>query len=213
MYFLNFSDFAHQAYHNLCLSDKRIVMFFNIYIMRMAIKSYKNMDSLLKFAENFVLLTKEAKRGRKPKRTRNRKDIKKDLERARKAYSESKDNVSSLSREIKKLTAKLEQCTNDMNEARDSVMNYHDYLRNMDISGAGEIHGDNNDVSYVIDKKKFDISFAEDGTYELIPAGKKKEKETEHKLGLADDSKSDESTDENNSDDINWIEDFEHIFN
>lgn len=179
------------------------------------------MDNLLKFAEQFVSLAKESKgkRGRKPKKVRNRKDIEKDLAFAKKRYSKSKTDVDSIKDQIVTLNSQLEQASSDMNSARDTMVNSHKVMKGMDLSGASMVQGDNDDVSYVIDKKRYDISFAADGSFELVPATSKKnksddkpdDKEIDDSLD-ADDDAYDDSDDMDDSDDINWVKDFESLF-
>lgn len=182
----------------------------------MAIKSYRNMDDLLKMADEFASLIKEAKgkRGRKPKKMRNRKDVEKDLAFAKKRYSKSKADVSFVKDQIDKLQSQLENSTSDMNDARDAMVDSHKIMKGMDLSGASMVQGDGADVSYVIDKKRFDISYSDDGSFSLTPAGKKKEdKNQANDANLADDSLDlDSAEDSDDANDINWVKDFETIF-
>ncbi len=170
------------------------------------------MDNLLKLAEKFEALTKEAaekvaKRGRKPKKLRSRKDLEKDLTGAKKRYSKSKGDVDEARTQIAKLQKSLQQSETDMNSARDSIMGSHKLMKGLDLSGAAAVHGDNNDVSYVIDNKRYNVNFSDDGTFNVTPWSSKRKGDT----NSADDAEKD-SDDSNYSDD-DWAADFSTLLN
>lgn len=175
------------------------------------------MDDLLKKANQFESLAKKAARGRKAKTKRNRKQVEKDLHSAKKRYGKSKTDVDDAKAQIANLQKSLAKAESDMNSARDCMVNSHKALKGMDLSGASEVHGDGDDVSYVIDNKRYDLSFSDDGSFELTPAGKKRADS-----GAADDKPAeeksndidlvDDSLDFSDSDDINWADDFSSLF-
>lgn len=164
------------------------------------------MDNLLKMANQFESLAKEAARGRKAKTKRSRKQVEKDLHFAKKRYGKSKSDVDEARTQIVNLQKNLAKSEGDMNAARDCMVDSHRAMKGMDLSGASEVHGDGADVSYVIDNKRYDLSFSDDGSFELTPYGKKKS------VNDADDGKEKDSDDSDNSDDINWADDFSSLF-
>jgi len=174
----------------------------------MVIKGYKYMDNLLKMANQFESLAKEAARGRKAKTKRNRKQVEKDLHGAKKRYGKSKSDVDEARTQITNLQKHLSKSQGDMDAARDCMVDSHKAMKGMDLSGATEVHGDGSDVSYIIDNKRYDLSFSDDGSFALSPYGKKKA------VNDADDGnkETDALDDSLDSDDINWADDFSSLF-
>jgi len=89
----------------------------------------------------------------------NRKSIEKTLSKATELYNKSKALLDDAKDEKAKLDKIIEEETGKLKSYRKDIMNCHDYLKNMDFSGAKELKVDNDDVAYVFDGKPFHYDF------------------------------------------------------
>lgn len=127
----------------------------------------------------------------------NRKTIEKNLSKATELYNKSKDVLDSAKEEKAKLEKIIEEESSKLKGHRKDIMDCHDYLKNMDFSGAKELKVDNNDVAYVFDGKPYHYDFE---TGEKKPYGHWKREQR-----MANEPVQDENavSDENDANDAN----------
>ncbi len=105
------------------------------------------------------LFLKLAKKDKSLSGKLNRKTIEKTLSKATEGYNSIKKVLDEANSEKLQLEKVIEEKTQELKEHRKNIMNCHDYLKNMDFSGAKELKVDNDDVAYVYDGKLFHYDF------------------------------------------------------
>lgn len=120
---------------------------------------------MLKLASKYEALAKSAKKSN----DRSRKDLSKDLDRAKKSHEKASNLAQIAQGQLDKMQKELESAKSEMEAARKTIMRCHELMRGMDLSGASSVKDSGDDVSYVIDGKEHYVNFADDGGVEAIP--------------------------------------------
>lgn len=150
------------------------------------------MKNILSIAEQFEQMTKTAG-------SMSRKDILKELEKAKKEYGKHKERHDSSHAQAANLQRDVADAKDKMLSTRKTVLRNHDLLRNMDLAGVDEVkfHGD--DVAYIKDRKPFSAKFDAEGNVSLSPY--KKQTITTETVTAPDDK----DEDKNESDDYDFL--------
>jgi len=145
---------------------------------------------ILTLAEKYESLTETASL-KKTAAGLSRKDIAKQLDKAKKEYQHHKDRHDAADAQKSTLERDCMDAKDKMLAARKTVLRNHDLLRGMDLSGADEVRFRGNDVSYVKDKKEYNAKFDHEGNCSLTPY-----KRHEDKADAKDEKKEEEKEDE-----------------
>lgn len=100
-----------------------------------------------------------------------RKKILKSLEKAKADYSKSKAELDKLEKELQKIQKAFDVLQKQCSDHKKEMIKFHKIVQKMDLSGASDavFYKDQNDISYIIDGKEFDLSLSEDGDLEKTP--------------------------------------------
>lgn len=100
-----------------------------------------------------------------------RKKILKSLEKAKTDYSKTKSELDKISKELEKTQKAFDALQNKCSEYKKEMIKFHKIVQKMDLSGASDavFYKDQNDISYIINGKEFDLSMSDDGDLEKMP--------------------------------------------
>ena len=151
----------------------------SIGIFRHYTEKDKIMRDLQRLADEFEALTKTAGG------SLSRKDIAKQLEKAKKEYQAHKARHDDSKTKMDALQVDVADANDKANNARKDVLKYHYILKNMDLSGADEVKHFDDDIAYVRDKKMYLVTVDADGNCKMTdyekPAKKSKKEEKAEK--------------------------------
>lgn len=101
----------------------------------------------------------------------SRKKILKSLEKSKSDYSKTKSELDKISKELEKIQKLHNSLLDECSSHKKEMIRLHKIVQKMDLSGASDavFYKDQNDVSYVIDGKEYDISLSDDGEMEKMP--------------------------------------------
>lgn len=123
----------------------------------------KKNNILSTFNDNLLKMAGKNKVGRKK--------ILKSLEKAKTDYSKTKSELDKVSKELEKIQKTFDILQSKCSEHKKEMIKFHKIVQKMDLSGASDavFYKDQNDISYVINGKEFDLSLSDDGDLEKMP--------------------------------------------
>ncbi len=99
-----------------------------------------------------------------------RKQMMRDLEKAKVKHKKLKEAVDIMDAQDSKLRTQLDSARKDLNQTRSSILTLHNALQGMDLSNADDVvFYDDSQVGYVINGKEYHLNINEEGELSLMP--------------------------------------------
>ena len=101
----------------------------------------------------------------------SRKKIVKSLDKSKSDYSKSKSECDKLERELQKLQKSFDKLQQECSAHKKEMIKFHKIVQKMDLSGASDtvFYKDQNDISFLVDGKEYDLSLSDDGELTKTP--------------------------------------------